>query len=116
MKRLFPLFYDERNAKFLLGFNWNDPKSWKPPIIPDAAEDERKNANAMASAENAKERDKLMLYLEGKNVKPEQKVRRVTEQPRSLKNIDLAEFRMRRLDVLDEENQRNYAWYQKQKK
>ena len=69
----------------------------------------------MASAENAKERDKLILYLEGKNVKPEQRIKRITE-PRSLKNIDLNDFRMRRLDVLDEENQRNYAWHQKQKK
>jgi len=74
-------------------------------MIPDVKLDEIKNEKT-----NEKEKDKIRMYLNETHV--EQNLRKIGKS-RTVKNIDLGDFKMRRVDVLDEENQKAYMKLQK---
>ncbi len=71
-------------------------------MIPDVKLDELKT--------NEKEKDKITMYL---NQTPIDKDLKKIGKSRTMKNIDLGDFKMRRVDVLDEENQKTYMKLQK---
>ena len=74
-------------------------------MIPDVKLDEIKNEKT-----NEKETDKINTYL---NQTPIDKDLKKIGKSRTMKNIDLGDFKMRRVDVLDEENQKTYMKLQK---
>jgi len=97
-----------KNHKFFTskGFNWGEAKNWKPPMIPDAQLDEMKNEKTCE-----KDQDKITKYLN----EPECQNLKKVGKSRTVKNIDLGDFQMRRVDVLDDMNQKAYMKIQKQK-
>jgi len=74
-------------------------------MIPDVKLDEIENEKP-----NEKEKDKIKVYLN--ETHGEQNLRKIGKS-RTVKDIDLGDFKMRRVDVLDEENQKAYMKLQK---
>jgi len=88
-------------------FNWEDPKSWEPPLVPYIPEDSELNKH-LQTHQGAKEKEKFHLILS-------EPVGKKITKARTADSVDLGGFQMRRLDVLHKLNQEAFLHHQKQK-
>ncbi len=89
------------NLTIFVDFNWENPKSWTPPLVPYVSEDLDANKNI----HHPKENEKLHLILS-------EPLHKRTTKAKTVGVVDLGGFQMRRLDVLDKLNQEAFLNHQ----